>query len=300
MKDSSGQRGAALLLVLLITAAMTALVAEVISAVHFQAGRTSNFIDGQKAALASEDGIELARRHIEGLSKDYTYLGSGTWAASADGGTLELAVEDESGKLPVNSVVFPNGEINEAGYGSYRLLLGHLGLDKALSEPLADWLDMDDTERQGGAEGPGFYGRLNPPYDAKNGRLDTAGELALIKGYSDDMAERLAHFVSVYSDGLVNINTAPKEVLLSLSERITPEMAARLIERRDKRPFRHTSEIREVDGFDELVFSLQGRIKVKSDTFRIFSKASSNGAIRETEAVVRTGAGSRILYWRER
>ncbi len=288
------------MIVLLVTAVMTALVAEIISEVHFQAGRIAHFVDGQRAAVASENGVELAIKYLEGLGSNYTHLGAGAWSTAVDNGTLELSVEDESGKLPINSVVFPNGGINEDVYASYRLLLEGLGFEKSLSEPLADWLDMDDAERPGGAEGPGYYSMMKEPYTAKNGRMDSTGELSFIKGYSAKAAARLESYVSVYSDGLVNINTAPKEVIASLSAEITPEMAKRLIERRDKRPFRHTGEIREISGFETLVFSLQGRIKVKSDTFRIISRAVSDGAVRETEAIVRTGGQRKILYWRAR
>jgi|SRR3990170_1985639 len=294
-----GHRGAALVLVLLITAAMTAMIAEIISTVHGQLNRTSNFIEGQKAAQAAEGGIELALRYLNTLSKDYTFLGKESFAAPVDDMLLEVSVEDESGKLQANSIIFPNGEVNEAAYGSYRSLLGTLGMELFLSETLADWLDMDDTTRGGGAEGQGYYNKLTEPYAPKNGRLDTIGELGLVKGYERGGVERLGRFLTVYSDGLVNINTAPKEVLMALSEEITPEMAERVIERRNEKPFADASGIRAVGGFETLVFSLQGRIKVKSDIFRVRSRAVSKGVVREVEAVVRTGS-KKILYWRAR
>lgn len=295
-----GHRGAALVLVLLITAAMTAMIAEIISTVHGQLNRTSNFIEGQKAAQAAEGGVELGARYLDTLSKDYTFLEKESFAAPVDGMFLEITVEDESGKLQANSIIFPNGEVNEAAYASYRSLLGTLGMELSLSETLADWLDMDDTTRSGGAEGQGYYNKLAEPYSAKNGRLDTIGELALVKGYERGGVERLGRFITVYSDGLVNINTAPKEVLMALSEEITPEMALRVIERRNEKPFADASDIRAVNGFETLVFSLQGRIKVKSDIFRVRSRAVSKGVVREVEAVVRTGGSKKILYWRAR
>lgn len=295
-----GHRGAALVLVLLITAAMTAMIVEIISTVHGQLNRTSNFIEGQKAAQAAEGGVELALRYFDTLSRDHTYLGNGSFAAPLEGMLLEVTVEDESGKLQANSIIFPNGEVNEAAYGSYRSLLGTLGMELSLSETLADWLDMDDTARSGGAESQGYYSKLPEPYAPKNGRLDTIGEMELIKGYERRTIDRLGKFLTVYSDGLVNINTAPKEVLMALSEEITPEMAERLIERREERPFADASGIRAVNGFETLVFSLQGRIKVKSDIFRVRSRAVSKGVVREVEAVVRTGGSKKILYWRAR
>lgn len=299
MKARLGDSGAALVLVLLITAAMTAMIAEIIAVVHGQASRTTNFIEGQKAALAAEGGIEFGARYLSSLGKGYTHLPEGGFTTVVDGMLLEVLLEDESGKFQVNSVVYPNGEVNEAAMSSCKSVLSSAGMDAALSEPLADWLDMDDAQRPGGAEA-GYYNRLGEPYSPKNGRLDTLGELSLIKGYGRGAPERLESFLTVYSDGLVNINTAPREVIMALSEEITPEMAGKLIERRQEHPFTDASEIRAVRGFETLVFSLQGRIKVKSDIFRIRSKGTSEGVVREVEAVVRTGKTQKVLYWRSR
>lgn len=299
MSARLNHKGAALVLVLLITAAMTAMIAEIISTVHGQLDRTSNFIEGQKAAQAAEGGVELAMRYLSTLSKDYTFLEKESFATPVDGLLLEVIVEDESGKLQANSIIFPNGEVNEAAYGSYRSLLATVGMELSLSESLADWLDVDDTTRSLGGEGQGYYNKLAEPYAAKNGRLDTIGELGLVKGYERNNVERLGRFLTVYSDGLVNVNTAPKEVLMALSEEITPEMADRVIERRKEKPFADASDIRAVNGFETLVFSLQGRVKVKSDIFRVRARATSKGVVREVEAVVRTGS-KKILYWRAR
>ena len=299
MKTSSGQRGAALIIALLITAAMTAIIVEIISSVHGHVDRTAAFIDGQKAAVAAEGGVELARKYLDTLGKDYTYLDKGSFAAPIDGMILEVSVEDESGKLQINSVVFPNGEVNETAYSSYRALLSTASLEPFASEALADWLDVDDIARPNGAEAR-FYASLPEPYAPKNGKLYTIGELALVKGYGVRASVQLARYMTVYSDGLVNINTAPKEVLMALSEEITPEMADKLIERRKKKPFSNAADIRELKGFDTLVFSLQGRIKVKSDIFRVRTRAVSGGVAREVEAVVSTGNPKRVLYWRAR
>lgn len=293
------ERGAALVLVLLVTAAMAALIAEIISTVHGQANRTANLVAGQQAAVAAASGIEFAANYLKTLDQNYTYLETGYWAAPVEGVNIEIFVEDESGKLQANSIVFPNGEINEEAYSSLRALLKTIGMEPSLSEALADWLDMDDLMRPGGAESV-YYGKLPAPYAAKNGKLDTVGELSLVKGFDSDMASGLGRHLTVYSDGLVNINTASREVITSLSEEITGEMADRLIERRAEKPFRNTSDIGAISGFETLVFELQGRIKVKSDIFRIRTRASSEGVVREAEAVVRTGGTKKVLYWRAR
>lgn len=293
-----GERGAALVLVLLVTAAMAALIAEIISTVHGQATRTTNLVAGQQASVAAASAVEFTRNYLKTLDQDYTYLETDFWAAPIEGIDVRIFVEDESGKLQANSIVFSNGEINEEAYSSLRMLLKREGMEPSLSDALADWLDMDDTTRPGGAEAS-YYTRLPAPYGAKNGKLDTIGELSLVKGFDSDTASMLGRHLTVYTDGLVNINTASRDVIMSLSEEITQDMAERLIKRRSEKPFKQTLEIGQISGFDTLVFGLQGRIKVQSDIFRIRTRASLDGVVKEAEAVVRTG-NKKVLYWRAR
>mgnify|MGYP000473525683 CR=1 FL=1 len=46
------------------------------------------------------------------------------------------------------------------------------------------WIDDDSEVRYDGAETDDYYATLDPPYVAKNGPLDTVGELLLIRGFS--------------------------------------------------------------------------------------------------------------------
>lgn len=299
MKGAKSQKGSALVVALVVTAVMAAVIVEVISVVHGQAARTVAFIEGRKAAVVAEGGVELAKRYLATLPNGYTWLEKSSFTAPVDGVLLEVSVEDESGKIQVNSLVFPNGEVDERAYSSVRSLFAAASIEPSATDALADWLDADDTSRSGGAEA-GYYSRLAVPYSPKNGRLDTMGELALVKGMGTKPVESLTKFLTVYSDGLVNINTAPKEVVMALSDEITPSMADGLIERRSEKPFTDTAGVRGVKGFETLGFGLQGRIKVKSDIFRVRTRAISGGVLREVEAVVRIGNPGKVLYWRAR
>jgi len=299
MKGAPGEKGAALIIALVVTAVMATVIVEIISVVHGQAGRTAAFIEGRKAAVAAEGAVELVERYLATLPGGYTYLDKSSFVMTVDGIVLEASVEDESGKIQVNSLVFPNGEVNGSAYSSVRSLFAASSIEPSATDALADWLDIDDTSRPGGAEA-GYYTRLPGAYSPKNGHLYTLGELALIKGIGAKPVERLTKFLTVYTDGLVNINTAPKEVIMALSDEITPSMADGLIERRSEKPFSDTAGVRGVKGFETLGFGLQGRIKVKSDIFRVKTRAISGGVLREVEAVVRLGKPGKVLYWRAR
>lgn len=120
----------------------------------------------------------------------------------------------------------------------------------------------------------------------------------MVKGYDPVVMDKLRPYVTVYGTGLININNAPREVLMALTEDMSGEFADAVIAYRKKTAFKTMSDIKKVPGFVSMDLSL---INVKSNTFRIFSRATVDEAIREVEAVVELGAKkNKKLFWRER
>ena len=136
-------------------------------------------------------------------------------------GTVEVTIEDEARRLDLNT--FP---------GTLPRLLGALGLDPRLAETLADWTDLDDAPRPGGAERD-WYLALPHPYLPRNAALRTVGELGLVRGFDRATVERLRPFVTVAGERAVNPNTAPREVLLALTG--SPSTVERLLATRSGR-----------------------------------------------------------------
>lgn len=302
-KIASSERGIALVVALLITAIVVAVITEIVYAVHLEASMTEAFADSQKASILAEGGVDLATLSISETFKDKGYIYFTAQEAGrklpAAGGELDIRVEDEQGKFPLNSIVYQSGEANEEKYAAFKRLLSSLRLPEDLAASMADWIDVNDAQRPGGAEGRDYYGLLRPPYQAKNGPLDSLDEMLLVKGCTPAVFRKLSPYITVYGDGLVNINTAPREVIMALSSDITVDMAQRVIDYREKEPFKDTSEIRKVTGFETIGFSLQGVITVTSDYFRIYSRGVAGEGIRDVEAVVEL-KGRKIAYWRER
>lgn len=298
------EKGMALIITLLITAILVAVITEVVYTVHTNAMMMESFKDGERAAMLAEGGVRLATMGINEMMRGKTYTAFGPDEAKQvvpEGeGVLTLAIEDEEGKFPVNSIVFANGETNSDKYAAYSRLLDGQGLSVELADTLADWIDVNDEPRAKGAETYDYYRKLTPPYAAKNAPLDSLGEMMAVKGYTPQVYGKLSRFVTVYSDKLININTAPKEVLMSLSGDITEAMADKVIDYRNKSPFRNTADIRKVSGFETIGFSLQDKISVRSGVFRIFSRATVGTGIKDVEAVVDTQNNGKVLYWRER
>jgi general secretion pathway protein K len=291
----------ALVTVLLFTAVAVAVVSAFIYRVYLYTARANNFRDGQRAALFARDGVDIAKAGLEAMIEADPALvideGGLKFGWSSDDMTISITAEDELGKAGVRVVYQATGLSDDDVEDTYMRLLDILGLDERLKDTLADWIDSDGAPRPGGAESD-YYGTLETPYGAKDSDLDTLDELAMIKGYTREAVEALRGHLSVYNtDGLVNINTAGKTVIMSLSDGITEEMAERVMEWRSKTPFGDKSEIVKVDGFDTIGYALQDRVTVESDVFRVYSRAAAGDAERVIEAVVKLGGG--VLYWRE-
>ena len=83
----------------------------------------------------------------------------------------------------------------------------------SLAHCLIDWRDEDDVALTYGAENA-YYESLS--YSSKNQEIKVLEELLFIKGFTQDICERIYPFISVYHSGKININTAGQSVLLSL------------------------------------------------------------------------------------
>ncbi|TWJ33470.1 type II secretion system minor pseudopilin GspK [Geobacter argillaceus] len=303
-----GERGFALVLALVITAILVALVTEFITEVYVDTSSRQYAVDAQQASLLAESGmtgsIKLLQRELGG--QNYSSL-QDRWATplvlEEEKGSLRVTVEEENGKLSLNHVALPNGTFNEAYYGIAVRLLKKLGLSPDLCDTLADWVDENEEPHPGGAESAWYMAR-KPPYHAKNSRLETLEELALVKGFSGKTLEQLRPFVTVYADdpaapaAPININTAPRELLLALDDRMTDALADSIIEYRKTTPFKSPAELTRVSGMETIATGLQTVLRTKGSVYRLRAEATVNGTIRVIEAVVRP-TGPTVLYWRE-
>jgi len=305
-----GKNGFALVITLIITALLVAITVEFIHDVFVETSLRHSYADAQQASLAAAAGASGAVRLVETVlaGQNYTSL-TDAWAAPGEirdeRGTVRVTITEESGKLDLNSIVFPNGTPNDACYRSAQRIFSGLGLPLDMLEAVADWVDADDIQRSGGAE-TRFYGALEQPYAAKNAPLESYEELRMVAGIDDKALLKLNPYVTVYPENMgapysrINVNTAPAEVLAALDERMNSELAERLVEYRRTTPIRNPSDITAIPGFETVGIALRNKVTVKGTVFRIQSRAQVNETIRLVEAVVRmTGTQTTILYWRE-
>jgi general secretion pathway protein K len=172
---------------------------------------------------------------------------------------------------------------------------------------LADWIDKGEETRSGGAENAYYLG-LNPPYRAADQPLTTLAELSLVKGFLPEYLAELRPFVTVYAartlagQSMVNLNTAPREVIAALDDSVDERLVETIDEQRRLQPFQDLADLNSrVPGGSALTQKLGSTvIDVKGTTFRIIAVARVKETARTVEAVVNVTSGAAdILSWQE-
>lgn len=301
-KKHKNQSGFALVVTILVTAILITVVVEFAYNVYVSTARAANFSNSQRASVLAGVGVELAQSALKEILKvrpNIVLDPEGLTFTKKDGGmTVILRAVDELSKVSTGVVYPATGVDNDRVRPVFTRLVKNLELDERLVDTLSDWIDSNDEPRVYGAEGPDYYRTLPRPYGPGNGELASLEELGMVKDYTKGVVDTLRPYISPYNtSGFVNINTAPKEVIMALDEEITAELADEIITFRKENAFHDRSDVMKVTGFETIGFNLQDKIVVQTDIFRVYSKAIVDDTVREVEAVVTTGG--KVLYWRE-
>jgi general secretion pathway protein K len=301
-----GNKGFALVLTLIVTALMVAILVEMIHQIYVDLSLSRRYSDGQQASLLAESGVTGASKLLQMAlqGKNYTSL-SDAWASPVklddETGSIEVSITEESGRININGLVQPNGELDPLSQGALKRLGTRLKLPEEIWNALADWIDSDDLPRSNGAESS-YYRSLKQPYSAHNGKLMTTSELSLIKGFTPEYVAAVQPFVTVFAgpQWLVNINTASKEVLTALDPGIDDRMADRILEERRLKPFSALGELSRISGGETLASKLAGKANCQGTLFRVTSVGRVKETARTVETVLRMSGGTaEILSWQE-
>lgn len=217
-------------------------------------------------------------------------------------------VSDEEGRLNINTA-----NRNEL----MRLINQAAMIDEQKSQEIADSIiDWREVGRSGPLSS-GVTGDLG--YETKNADFETIDELLLVAGMKLWIYEKIFPYVTVFGDGMININTAPREVLYALGlegqtvdkillvRRGSDGMEATSDDHIFTRTFDVASEvlsvaemeIEEIKRIDWL--NKSGRIKINSFNFRISTLARlDHRNISMTAMCIYNLPLQRIIYWREK
>ena len=322
MKNKLNNRGIALITVILIIVILVAVVIELNRSSRADIYDAANLSDGIKLTYIAKSGFYGAAALLTNSTNDYDTLRD-DWAnmetVSLQSNTLFpegyfiARIEDEAGKIPLNKLV--NGEeYNEDVRKMLIRLLSQpeFGLEtrkiEEIVDSIKDWIDADDNTSSYGAESS-YYASLDPPYTAKNAQLDCIEELLMVKGITKEIfygtkdKPGLAQYVTADSEGLININTAPKMVLRSLADGISAELADQMDEYRRK----DNSKLGSTQWFLDMLSAAgvtikPGLITLKSNNFKIISTGKMNNMSKTLSGIVQRQQGQKsvkIMKWRQ-
>ncbi len=203
-----------------------------------------------------------------------------------------------------------------------RLLSYLLSYDNSLAEELAaailDWREFGKSSLTGFYSDE-YYANLSHAYSPKDYDFEVLEELLLLKGMTQEIYEKISPFMTVYGEGQVNVNTAPKAVLVALG--LDEAVAGKVLDVRmgndgqentaDDYIFLKTYDIASiVRGFVELTeqqmkqidyINGKGRITINSFFYKILSQASLEGKTMMLTALAVYNSNENIIeYWREK
>jgi len=313
-KTCASERGTALVLTLLIIITLAGLTLGFSGESGVELTLAGYTKDSARAYQLARSGINIALEllardedfEMDTFNEDWRKFGSIPLAEgiAEEGVTFYGGMVDENSKININLLRNSQGEIDEKREAQMQRLFRALGVKEERLNSVLDWLDADDIERQDGAEGY-FYQNLGEPYECANGPFLTVGQVFMVRGmrelerFGEKKSKRLMDYLTIYSDGKININTAPKEVLESLGESMDSALAEAIVEYRKEESFESIDDLRKVPGVDdEVLGEISEWITVKSSTFSIEAHVNCNGAVASIRTIAqRQGNKARLIYW---
>jgi uncharacterized membrane protein YgcG len=95
---------------------------------------------------------------------------------------VRFGLIDESSKLNLNTMMSYDLEDDE----QQEMLMALPNMTADVADAILDWLDEDEEPRQSGAENE-YYGTLSPPYETRNGKLESLDELLRVRGVTHSL-----------------------------------------------------------------------------------------------------------------
>lgn len=221
-RPNAGSRGVALVIVLLIVALLTALIARLGFSNQLWTQQVANSGDLLQSAQASRAIQEWARLILQDENPDYDGYGD-LWARPllpmpAGRGLVQGRMEDMQARFNLNNLVNSDGAVNEAAREQFTRLLRLLDLSPGIAAAAIDWIDPDSAASGPWGAEDGHYLALNPPYLAANQPFVDPAELRLARGVDSAAWEKLRpHVAALPRHGVsVNVNTADPVVLAAM------------------------------------------------------------------------------------
>jgi general secretion pathway protein K len=254
------RRGSALLAVLWLTAALSAIAFSVASTVRAETERTSTGVDSLRAYYLATGSIYRAILHIEWGPGYKNPDGSSMFGGPGQGPLTTMQFDFPSGSALVNLIPeTAKLNVNQAPPLQLMNLLVVLGatpeLAQAITQGILDWR----TASPGGSftEFDQYYLTLTPSFQARHASFQEIEELLLVRGvtrdlfygsYTHDLEGRLVRHaglrdcLSVYgSVSSIDVNTAEPAVMQAIG--VSPGSVAAIVALRQTGPIQSADQI---------------------------------------------------------
>ncbi|HEX5359783.1 MAG TPA: type II secretion system minor pseudopilin GspK [Fluviicoccus sp.] len=292
------QAGVALLTVLLVVAMASILAVSMIKAQQSLLQRSASVFTQDQAYLYTLGAETLARTVLQedadndkqGQAQDS--LGE-DWARKVppfpvEGGAVQARLEDLQGRFNLNSL-WQDNQVNMAAYGVYQRLLAQVGVSTGLVSPVIDWLDPDSLPYDSEGAEEDWYLRLKPAYRNANRPFASISELALLRGYTPEIVQKIAPYVcALPTVTAINVNTAAPMLIASLSDSISYNMAKEMVKERPGKGYGSVDNFLQQPGFSSMAAddrqALAKLLDVRSRFFEVRAEAEIDGKRRVLSA----------------
>ncbi len=249
----ASDRGIALMIVLWILTILMVIVFSFAYMARTESYSTLSFKNRTGDKFLAEAGIErgIMELFYRQFNKDMSVDIDGSQIWKIDGtpyegqlgdGSYTVRITGEQGKV----------DINAASEVVLKNLFLNLGVQPeevdTIVDSIMDWRDPDNLVRLHGAESD-YYMSLQNPYKAKDADFETIEGLLLVKGMTPEILygtkdrKGAINFLTVNSkQGEIDINAAPKEVLMALPG-VSSDLADSIIEYRQSKEIQNPNEV---------------------------------------------------------
>lgn len=257
--------------------------------------------------VVDEDGKIPINNLVVAVKNNQAAAGPSAASGAASATTTTPAASNAAGTATGNVVTYQVDKDLETRLGS---LISQLGGNPEIVDALIDWLDPDnDTTGTEGAE-DNYYKQRG--YRCKNGPLDSLDELLLVKGFDNELLtdKSLKSYLTIApTDGKVNLNTAPIQVLYavlgtqtsSLTQPMSQSNIQDLVRYRDAHNLKNVTDMTSaVKISQDQASAVAPLVKVNSAFFTVNSRYTVGNVVKNVEALLkRSGTTVTTISWRE-
>lgn len=308
-------RGIALLLVLLVLAVIIVIIGQMsASSLHNRTVVENNLSDLQNT-YGARSGYYKALLYLQADLEKAPDVDAPNekWAQPLEfelgRSRVRVTVRDAERCVNLSRLVNDKGEVNAVVAAQLHRLVRFLRHPPDAADRIIDFIDGDNR---------GAYER-----GARNARLFSVDELLQVDGLPREVLyggmiggeekKGLLDFITIWPrkspegapslPGTVNANTAPVEVIMALSDKMTPGVAEAIVAHRmaqqpDGRfqSFTSVQDVRQVSGMnDEIFLSISTQLAVRSEIFEVQSRSSSGNIEKAWVYVVHRAKGAKKL-----